>query len=185
MKNFLSIILFLLFAIASCQNSNSEKKKESTTSKKQSGSVKVDGTMLTYKIEGKGIPCLVLETDPAYYSDKFRDHFEMHFINARYSAEDYNPIPTEEYTLNTLFQDIDTLRAAMDLEKFAIMGHSIHGAVAYEYAKRYPEYVSHVIMIGTPNKTGSEALDAANRHWANASKERKTLYEENMANIKD
>ena len=185
MKNFISIILFLLFTIASCQNSISEKKRENPTNKKQSGSVTVDGTMLTYNIEGKGIPCLVLETDPNYYSDKLRDHFEMHFINARYSAKDYNPIPPEEYTLNTLFQDIDTLRAAMDLEKFAIMGHSIHGAVAYEYAKRYPEYVSHVIMIGTPNKTGSEALDAANHHWANASEERKRLYEENMANVKE
>lgn len=185
MKNFISIILFLFFAFANCQNPLSDKKKEIATNKEKSGSVTVDGTKLTYKIEGKGIPCLVLETDPAYYSEKLRDHFEMHFINARYSAEDYTPIPPEEYTLNTLFHDIDTLRAAMGLEKFAIMGHSIHGAVAYEYAKRYPEHVSHVIMIATPNNAGPEAYDAATLHWANASEERKSMYEENMANIKE
>lgn len=130
MKKYLLIILCILFAFVSCQNSSSEE---------QSGNVEVDGTRLSYRIEGRGIPCLVLETDPAYYSEKLRDHFEMHFINARCSAEEYTPIPPEEYTLNTLFLDIDTLRAAMGLEKFAVMGHSIHGAVAYEYAKRYPE----------------------------------------------
>lgn len=185
MKNLLSLLLFIFFTFVSCQNSISEKKDKIATNKEKSGNVTVDGTKLTYRIEGKGIPCLVLETDPAYYSEKLKNHFEMHFINARYSATDYTPIPPEEYTLNTLFHDIDTLRAAMGLEKFAIMGHSIHGAVAYEYAKRYPEYVSHVIMISTPNNTGPEAYDAASRHWANAPEERKRLYEENMAKIKD
>lgn len=185
MKNFIPIMLFLFLASVSCRNSLSEKKKEIATNKEKSGSVTVDGTKLTYQIEGKGIPCLVLETDPAYYSENLRDHLEMHFINARYSAKDYTPILPEEYTLKTLFHDIDTLRAAMGLEKFAIMGHSIHGAVAYEYAKRFPEHVSHIIMIGTPDNTGPELYDAASRHWANASEERKKLYEENMAKIKE
>ena len=98
-------------------------------------------------------------------------------------AEDYTQIPPEEYTLYTLFHDIDTLRAAISFEKFEIMGHSILGAVAYEYEIRFPEHVSHVIMIGTPNITGPEANDAANRYWANASEERIKRYEENMANI--
>jgi len=185
MKNCLLILLCMLFTFVSCRNSPSEREKAIAPAKDKSGSVMVDGTKLSYQIEGKGIPCLVLETDPAYYSEKLRDHLEMHFINARYSVEEYTPIPPEDYTLNTLFLDIDTLRAAMGLEKFAIMGHSIHGAVAYEYARRYPEYVSHVIMIGTPPITGPEAADAAERHWASASEERKALYEENMASIKD
>lgn len=184
MKNTTSLILFLFFALLSCQNTSSEQMKEPTPEKAMSGSIIVEGTKLTYQVEGSGIPCLVLPSDPAYYSEKLRDHLELHFIDARYTAKEYSPISPEEYTLNTLYKDIDTLRAAMSLKKFAIMGHSIHGAIAYEYAKRYPEYVSHIIMIGTPSTFGTKAYaDAVNSLWASAPDERKALYDANMAKI--
>jgi len=176
--------LFLFIIIASCQNLDSEKQYHKSVIK-NNGAVNVDGTILSYEIEGEGIPCLVLPSNKAFYSQKLRKHFKLHFVNTRYTAKIYSPIPTEEYTLNTLFEDIDTLREVMDLEKFAIIGHSIHGILAYEYAKKYPKRVTHIIMIGTPCTWGTKEYEETTiDFWSSAPEDRKAIYEENISKLK-
>ncbi|MTI30572.1 alpha/beta fold hydrolase, partial [Xanthovirga aplysinae] len=83
------------------------------------------------------------------------------------------------------FNDIDTLRAVLGLERFIIGGHSVLGAVAHKYAKKHPEYVSHVVMMGTPRAFGiPQYSEAVKMYWESASEERKLLYKEKQSQLK-
>ncbi len=177
---FINVFLFLI-AFSSCQTKTQNQEEQTPEPMKKTGNVTLDGTKLTYKIEGEGPACLVVASDPEYFSQNLRNHFQLHFADARFTAAEYNPMKVEDYTLDLLFADMDTMRAAMGLQKFYVMGHSINGILAHEYAKRYPEYVLGVIMIGSPSTYNTPAFtEALQNYWANAPEERQSLYQKNM-----
>lgn len=150
---------------------------------KLSGSVIVEGTELKYATRGSGEPFVIFGF-PDYFSENLEDHFQLFFLGTRTTAEKYSPINPDEYTLETLLEDIDTLRSAAGLDKFIIGGHSIMGVIAYEYAKRYPEHVSHVVMMGSPSTFASEEYqNVVNKYWEAAPPERKALFEEKQQQL--
>jgi proline iminopeptidase len=46
--------------------------------------------------------------------------------------------------------DIEATRRQLGMDRFVMVGHSIHGLVALAYAATYPQHVTHVIAIGAP-----------------------------------
>jgi proline iminopeptidase len=67
-----------------------------------------------------------------------------------------------------------------------IMGHSGHSYMALEYAKAYPERVSHVVMIGCPPKLGESNRLAVSQNWnESVDPERKKAMEAWNAQISD
>ena len=52
-------------------------------------------------------------------------------------------------TMENLTADADALRLALGFEKWAVLGHSFGGNVALEYALRYPQSLSHLLLINT------------------------------------
>jgi proline iminopeptidase len=58
-------------------------------------------------------------------------------------------IPLEEISIETELQDLDDLRRSLRIDKVAILGHSWGGYLAMEYAIRYPDRVSHMILMNT------------------------------------
>jgi pimeloyl-ACP methyl ester carboxylesterase len=55
-------------------------------------------------------------------------------------------------TFYVLTVDLEAIRHTLGIECVSILGHSILGTLAIEYARRCPENVSHVIAVGTPPK---------------------------------
>jgi proline iminopeptidase len=52
-------------------------------------------------------------------------------------------------TWENLTADADTLRKSLGFDKWAVLGHSFGGKVALEYALRYPNSLSHLILLDT------------------------------------
>lgn len=52
-------------------------------------------------------------------------------------------------TMENLTADADALRQALGFEKWAVLGHSFGGYVALEYALRYPQSLSHLLLVDT------------------------------------
>jgi proline iminopeptidase len=52
-------------------------------------------------------------------------------------------------TFDNLTADADALRQSLGFEKWAVLGHSFGGNVALEYALRYPQNLSHLILMNT------------------------------------
>jgi proline iminopeptidase len=55
--------------------------------------------------------------------------------------------PVTSMTWENLTADADALRQRLGFEKWAVLGHSFGGKVALEYALRYPENLSHLVLL--------------------------------------
>jgi proline iminopeptidase len=182
----------LLFILSGCKNYRTSKENENRQPVSENGCVEVSGTKLNYLVEGHGMPCLVIGSSvyyPRTFSKELRDSLKFYFVDMRWFAKEYSPVKAGDFTLDTIISDIEKVRSALNLEKVIIAGHSIHSVIAFEYAKRYPGRVSHVVMIGAPAyQTNSRQEDAINNLWKSASPERKRLQDENwkkLAEMKD
>src|SRR5688572_3732866 len=117
--------------------------------------IPVNGTELFYRTLGGAYPCLLMHggfgMDHAYFHpwlDPLGDVFEFISYDHRCNGRSGRP-PVATLTFSQLCDDADALRAALGFEQTAVLGHSAGGFVALEYALRYPERVSHLILAGT------------------------------------
>ncbi|MEH2421014.1 MAG: alpha/beta fold hydrolase [Nostoc sp.] len=55
----------------------------------------------------------------------------------------------ETYTLDNNVEDMEALRQYLGLDKIVVLGSSYGGMVALSYAIRYPQNVSHLVLIST------------------------------------
>lgn len=62
--------------------------------------------------------------------------------------------PKETYTLDNNVEDMEALRQHLGLDRIVVIGASYGGMVALTYASRYPEFVSHLIVVVTVAHSG-------------------------------
>ena len=144
---------------------------------------------LEYRIEGTG-PTAIVIGFPTYYSrifsENLRSHLRMVFVDHRGSAASPGPVERTEFDLERLVEDIELIRETLELGRIIAIGHSGHSYMALEYAKKYPENVSHVVMIGTGPSLDASSREASAQHWEKfASPERKRALEENLQKMPD
>lgn len=149
------------------------------------GSVGVGGANLRYVIEGSGIPALVIGSAvyyPRTFSQRLRQAFRLAFVDVRHFAEmDASPGPGK-ITLDTYTNEIEQARTQVGFERSVVIGHSHHGNLALEYAKRYPANVSHVVLIGSPPCNVETTIQGGEQYWTeHASEARKATLRENWA----
>lgn len=156
---------------------------------KQTGFLEVDGSRLRYVVEGEGLPCLVIGSSvyyPKTFSDNLRKHLKMYFVDLKWFAKDYAPENLDSVDIASIVQDVEEIRQKLGLEKPLVMGHSIHGTIAMEYAKKHPGNISGVVAVGSPSEWGNATYDKkAVELWETASEERKALQEQNWGKIKE
>ena len=150
---------------------------------RSSGTVCVDGATLRYVIEGYGVPALVIGSSiyyPRTFSQQLREALCLAFMDVRHFAETSTSHSPGIITLDTYTDDIERVRSEIGFERAAVIGHSHHGNLALEYAKRYPEKVSHVVLIGSPPCNVERTIQAGIDYWsAYATEERKAVLQDN------
>jgi len=177
-----TVVIALLLAAAF--GATDEVPADLASSVPSSGSVSVPGAELRWVIEGEGPPCLVVGSSiyyPRTFSRELRQHLKLVFLDLRHFAPSDGSLPVDQITLDTYAADIDRVREHLGFEKVVVMGHSMHGMMALEYARRYPERVTHTIMIGSP-PAGLMATGAASAAFfeADASNERKQILQQSI-----
>jgi pimeloyl-ACP methyl ester carboxylesterase len=103
---------------------------------------------------GQGPPLLLMHGGPGadhwtmrpfrQLSDRFTLVFYDHRCNGRSTGA-----PVDTMTFENLTADADALREALGFERWAVLGHSFGGHVALEYAIRYPDRLSHLILLNS------------------------------------
>ncbi len=90
-----------------------------------------------------------------------------------------------ELTFDRIAADLDEVRRHLELERVAVLGHSVLGVLAIEYARRFPETVSHVIAVGTPPIGDMARVEATARQFfeADATDERQRRLAENLSQL--
>jgi proline iminopeptidase len=150
--------------------------------------VPVEGAELVCTTRGAGLTCLVPSAigAPPYerqMPERLDRHLRLAFVELRGSGRSTGD--PGDLTFERLADDLDAVRAALGAERVAVIGHSILGALAIEYARRRPAAVSHVVVAGAP-PTGDMRVVAARAtefFARDASEERKRLLEENLARL--
>jgi proline iminopeptidase len=77
-------------------------------------------------------------------ADRFTLVFYDHRCNGRSEGAEVSSMTWENLTA-----DADALRQALGFDKWAVLGHSFGGMVALEYALRYPQSLSHLLLLDT------------------------------------
>jgi proline iminopeptidase len=160
-------------------------KQRKKHSMKQTGHIDIDGFKLRYVTEGEGPDVLVIGSSvyyPRSFSQNLRKSLRLHFVDYRGFAEG----PEVELTFDTLLDDLEHIRQKLSLKRCIVIGHSAHGLLALEYAKKYKEHVSHVVIIGMPPHMKPDHIAMAQRNWDDSVwPERKAAFERNMKLMPD
>lgn len=147
------------------------------------------GAELYYSTRGHGPTCVVLScigTKPYEYQlppAALTDRLRLVYVDLRGSGRSTGE-PTD-LTFDVLAEDLEAIRVELGVERVAVLGHSILGALAIEYSRRCPESVSHAILVGTPPRGDMALLStkATSFFEEDASDERKQLQRANLAKL--
>jgi len=109
---------------------------------------------LNVKIMGRGYPLALMHGGPG--ADLYtmmslkpcKDQFTLIFFDHRCNGRSEGA-PVSTMSWENLTADADALRDNLGFERWAVLGHSFGGNVALEYALRYPERLSHLILINS------------------------------------
>jgi pimeloyl-ACP methyl ester carboxylesterase len=114
----------------------------------------IRGINLNVKVIGRGYPLVLMHGGPGAdlytlmsfkpLADQFTLVFYDHRCNGRSTGAEITSL-----TMENLTADADALRQALGFEKWAVLGHSFGGYVALEYALRYPQNISHLVLVNT------------------------------------
>ncbi len=147
--------------------------------------VSVKGAELFYSTRGSGPVCLVLCSIGTKPYDRMMaqlsDPMQLVFIDLRGSGKSTGE--PRDLTFDVLADDLEAIRADLGVERVAVLGHSILGVLAIEYARRCRASVSHVITAGVPPRGDMKWLaEKATQFFAeDASQDRKRAMRENLA----
>lgn len=120
--------------------------------------VVLNGARHYYRIGGSapaGTPPVVfLHGGPGQGSEHFdglagpfmERELRMVYFDQRGSGASERPA-SGDYALSTLVEDIEALRRTLGAPKLALIGHSFGSVLALEYAAKYPDKVSHLIVV--------------------------------------
>jgi proline iminopeptidase len=113
---------------------------------------------LFVKVMGQGYPLVLMHGGPGLdhtsllalqpLADQFTLIFYDHRCNGRSDGAEVSSM-----TFENLTADADALRQALGFDQWAVLGHSFGGNVALEYALRYPQSLSHLVLMDTCGDT--------------------------------
>jgi pimeloyl-ACP methyl ester carboxylesterase len=107
---------------------------------------------LNVEVMGEGYPLVLMHGGPSadlYSLLSFRrcaDRFTLVFYDHRCNGRSVGA-PVESMTWENLTADADELRKQLGFDRWAVLGHSFGGQVALEYALRYPDNLSHLVLL--------------------------------------
>src|SRR5436190_13537710 len=122
-----------------------------------------DGCNLNVEEVGSGFPLIVLHGGPGLdhsmfrpYLDSLGDEFRLLYVDERGQGRSERVDPTT-LSLEVFARDVDLLAEALELDGFALLGHSF-GAIITTYHATEPGTAAAYVLPGGGDS--SEALDA-------------------------
>lgn len=118
------------------------------------GKVRLGDVSLYVDVVGQGDPLVLMHGGPSadlWTMGAFRecaDQFRLVFYDHRCNGRSVG-VPVSTMTWENLTADADALRAYLGFERWSVLGHSFGGHVALEYALRYPDRVSRLVLLDT------------------------------------
>jgi pimeloyl-ACP methyl ester carboxylesterase len=112
-----------------------------------------DGTRLAYRTAGSGPLLICVPGGPAdsrYLGDLggLSAHRRLIVADLRGTGRSAQPANPSTYRCDRLVDDIEALRAHLDLPRVDLLGHSAGTNIAVQYAARHPERLRTLVLVG-------------------------------------
>src|SRR6185503_9137702 len=105
---------------------------------------------------GRGQPIIVIHGGPDFDHtyllpdmDRLADSYRLIYYDQRGRGKSRGELRLEEISIEQTVEDLDEVRNYLGLEEVAILGQSWGGHVAMHYGLRYPDRLSHMILMNT------------------------------------
>ena len=114
----------------------------------------IRGIKLNVTVTGHGYPLVLMHGGPGldYQTmlplQPLADQFTLVFYDHRCNGHSEGAEVTS-MTMENLTADADALRDKLGFDQWAVIGHSFGGNVALEYALRYPQSLSRLVLMNT------------------------------------
>jgi proline-specific peptidase len=114
-----------------------------------------------YIAQGKGPATLLIHPGgPGYTYHYLRPlmrlanaNLRVILYNPRGVGHSWSPARPSAYTVGNLAEDVDALRAALDIDELHLLGFSAGGFVALEYAHRFEEELTSLLLCDSAGST--------------------------------
>ncbi len=150
--------------------------------------VEVPGASLTVASGPVTNPCIVLGSAVLHervFSEQFKRGLGCVFVDTRIHAAGASA-PDGGFGVEALLADLDAVREELGFERVLLVGHSIYGLMALEYARAYPQHVSRVVAIAPPSDVGPDADARRREFWdSTASDARKAVHTRNTKGLEE
>ncbi len=126
-----------------CENIDVEKAK-----------IDIGGCELYCEQEGEGMPLVLLHGGPGATHHYFHPYFgrARNFARVIYydqrgcGLSDYEK--GDGYTVDQAADDLEALREALGVDRWVVLGSSYGGLLAQHYARRYPDHLAGLVLVG-------------------------------------
>ncbi len=136
------------------------------------GYVPVEDAALFYREIGHGQPIILIHGGPDFDHsyllpdmDRLSNSYRLIYYDQRGRGKSARGVHPDNVTIQTEIDDLDRLRAYLQLESVAVLGHSWGGVLAMEYAIRHPARVSHLILMNTAAASHEDYLVQRQEVW--------------------
>jgi len=159
----------LAFAVLACAyatpfpaNSQLAQPSERSVAARESR-IPVGGAELYAREVGHGTAIIVLHGGPDFDHsyllpelDRLSDSYHLIYYDQRGRGRSAAGVKPEDVTLASDIEDIDKVRQYFHLHSVVLLGHSWGTLLALEYALRYPQHVSRLILMNPGPASGAD-----------------------------
>jgi len=122
---------------------------------------------LNYVVEGNGETLVFIHglSDNLLYWEVLATTLKKDFRVVRFDLRGHgqSPLGDGEITIDTYVNDLKDILDELNIKKANLIGFSLGGAVALDFAVRYPDYVSSIVLMSTFSKCDDYVVDMFNQ----------------------
>lgn len=164
-------LLFLILLLASCRPADRAPSASSVATAPDTGRVRVPGSTLFYESAGTGSPVILLHggnLDRRMWDAEFGALQRTHRV-IRYDARGYGRSGAAD-TAFSAHHDLRALMDALQLQRASLVGLSLGGRVAMDFALAHPERVDRLVLVA-PGISGGTWAEDADTAWLAVARE--------------
>ena len=135
------------------------------------GAIPVGNAKLYSREVGQGTAIIVLHGGPDFDHsyllpelDHLSDSFHLIYYDQRGRGRSADRVKPEDVTLASDIADVDKVRQYFHLDSVVLLGHSWGTVLALEYALRYPQWVSRMILMN-PGPASTDDYKQLRKEW--------------------
>src|ERR1700730_1045340 len=115
---------------------------------------KVNGVNIAYRVQGEGPPVVVVmgyrlssAAWPAGFVEALARHFTVITLDNRGTGQSDKPV--DGYAITNMARDVRELLDELGIARVHMLGYSMGGAIAQEFARQFPNRVSGLVLCAT------------------------------------